>query len=245
MAKAIPKRLQKEPLIESLWEIRFSSEVSCVAELLPGLLYKEFVNEFPTIEILPSSTVPQQWRTEDQFRYLPTVRMTGLPYTIQVGEHVVSLSCGRPYSGWDIFGEKIKKLAKILKETNLITRPERYSIKCIDILPLDGTPSITPLELLISLAGKDIASDPVFLRTEQKEDDLLHIVQIICPAQVQLMDGDQTSGIFVDIDTIYNDSTDHFWQNLTEQLQKVHDANKRIFFELLKNETITTLKPEY
>lgn len=247
MNKRIPKRLKKEPLIESIWEIRFSSAVDPVAELLPGLIFKAFGSEFQVIERLPAASIPAQLRQADvNWHYVPTVRLNGPPYAIQVGEHVVSLSCGRPYSGWAKFGEKIRMLAEVLKETNLISAPERFSMKYLDVLPMDGTPTISMLNVVMSLGERHVASDPVYFRTERTEGNLLHILQIICPAKAQLLGGAEVEGVLVDTDTVYKkEGTTDFWQNLEDRLNAVHDANKKMFFDLLKEETIASLEPEY
>jgi hypothetical protein len=46
MDNRIPLRLRKEPLLEAIWEIRFSSWNSSVADLLPGMLFKSFPGKF-------------------------------------------------------------------------------------------------------------------------------------------------------------------------------------------------------
>jgi len=40
MGDKIPIRLGKQPLIEAVWEVRFTSEKQSVADLLPGLIFK-------------------------------------------------------------------------------------------------------------------------------------------------------------------------------------------------------------
>lgn len=246
MPKQVPKRLGKEPLIESLWEIRFSSETNPVADLLPGLVFAAFPGEFPKIEPLPAANIPLQIRQLDaNFRHTPTVRLRNDHYVIQIGEHVVSLSCLRPYKGWEEFGEKIRKLAGVLKETNLINNPERFSMKYTDILPAGNGLSIAPLDIVISLGGGNQNMLSLQLRTEVIEEGFVNIIQIISPADVQLLGGEKISGTLVDNDTIYDHKKGDFWQNFHEQLDQMHAVNKRMFFNLLKEETITNLEPEY
>jgi uncharacterized protein (TIGR04255 family) len=244
--KNIPKRLKKEPLIESLWEIRFSSKVGSLAELLPGLLYKQFVADFPKVESLPTANVPLALRQSDpNLRYLPTMRLEGEPYSIQIGEHVVSLSCRRPYTGWAQFGGKIRELAKALKETGLLNEPERFSMKYINVLPMSGTPTIAPLSAGVSLGGRDIGGYALHLRSERTDNEFLNIVQIMSPTEVKLPSGEQFNGILIDVDTICPSESSGFWDNFDARLDEMHDLNKNIFFELLRPETIESLEPEY
>ena len=64
--KSVPKRLRKEPLLEAIWEIRFTSDRESVAELLPGLIYKAMAIEFPKIERLPAADLPSAIVQQDR-----------------------------------------------------------------------------------------------------------------------------------------------------------------------------------
>src|SRR3989339_713656 len=201
--KSVPKRLRKEPLLEAIWEIRFTSDRESVAELLPGLIYKAIDIEFPKIERLPAADLPSAIVQQDaKLRYVPTKRLEGSPYSIQIGEHVVSLSCRRPYTGWGNFETKIMELAEILKATSLVTRPERFSLKYIDIISLTESPSLKPLRVVVKLGAHDLTRNHVQLRTELRENAFLHIVQIVSSAQAVLSTGERFEGLLLDIDTI-------------------------------------------
>lgn len=244
--RRIPKRLGKAPLVESLWELRFSSEMASVAELLPGLLFSAFDGEFQSIEPLPAANVPLQIRQINaDFMYVPTVRLRGEHYTIQIGDRVVSLGCSMPYKGWKEFGAKIRALVKVLRKTKLISNPERFSMKYIDILPSGDEPTIAQLDVVITLGDQNINVHPLHLRTEVFEEGFLNIVQIISPANAQLLGGEIITGILVDNDTIYNHMSGDFWEIFSKQLDLVHKVNKKMFFNLLTESAITNLEPEY
>jgi uncharacterized protein (TIGR04255 family) len=244
--KSVPKRLRKEPLLEAVWEIRFTSDRESVAELLPGLIYKAIDIEFPKIERLPAADLPSAIVQQDaKLRYVPTVRLEGSPYSIQIGEHVVSLSCRLPYTGWGNFQPKIMELAEILKETSLVTRPERFSLKYIDIISLPVSPSLKPLRVVVKLGTHDLTSNHVQLRTELRENGFLHIVQIISSAQAVLSTGERFEGLLLDIDTICQREPGEFWSDFPPLLDRAHQLNKNLFFHILTEETINHLEPEY
>ena len=54
----IPVKLNKDTIVEALFEIRFNSSKGSIADLLPGLLFGSIANEFPTIEKLPITNLP-------------------------------------------------------------------------------------------------------------------------------------------------------------------------------------------
>ncbi len=247
IGKPVPKRLIKEPLLEALWEIRFSSEKESVAEILPGLIFQAMGGSYPKIQRLPAANLPPPVLKQDEkLRYVPTIRLEGQhQYSIQIGEHVVSLSCRRPYTGWGEFESKIMELGEILKRTNLLTRPERYSLKYIDVIPLTESPSLKPLQIQIKLGAHELTSNPVQLRTEFQENGFLHIVQIASPAQAVLLTGERFEGLLIDIDTICRREPDEFWVDFRQLLNRAHQLSKNLFFHILKIETINQLEPEY
>lgn len=243
---SVPKRLKKEPLLEALWEIRFSSDTEQVADLLPGMIYKAMGAEYPKIERLPAANLPSSVLKHDEtLRYVPTIRLEGNPYSIQIGEHVVSLSCRRPYTGWKEFESKIMELAEMLKGTSLLNRLERFSLKYTDIIQLTEMPSLEPLQVVVKLGTLDLTKYPVHLRTELRENGFLHIIQIASPAKAVLLTREHFEGLLIDIDTIYQRETSELWLEFRDQLNRAHQLSKNLFFRLLTKETITQLEPEY
>lgn len=245
----IPTLLKKEPLFEVLFELRFDSKVESVAEVLPGLLYSKLSKDYDNIVKLPASGIPADIRKRDPaFRYTPLVKLEGnKQFSVQIGEHVISLACAKPYSGWEKFGDEICRLMEHLKDTGLITNPERFSLKYIDIIELNESPcfGIAPLKVAIKLGAEDIVAHPVHLRTELEEDEYVHIIQIASPASVTLRDKTKLQGTIVDIDTVCMNLNTDFWGAFKKQLNKAHEINKEKFFNLLKVETIKALDPVY
>jgi uncharacterized protein (TIGR04255 family) len=245
-SSTIPKRLRKEPLVEALWEIRFRSDNESVGDLLPGLVFKAMGALYPKIERLPAANLPSSVLQQDAtLHYIPTIRLEGNPYSIQIGKHVVSLSCRRPYTGWGQFEPRIFELADMLKETNLLTRLERFSLKYIDIIPWADLPSLEPLQILIKLGEHELTNNPVQLRTELRENGFLHIVKIASPAQAALPTGESFEGVLIDLDTIYQQESNELWPDFSHLLGRAHKFSKSLFFHLLTKEMIDQLEPEY
>ncbi len=251
MARPIPKRLEKEPLLEAVWEIRFGTESNLpVGEMLPGLLYQALQEDYPTIVRLPAADIPRPIaETDPALRYVPTVRLEGPPgtsFAIQVGDRVVSLNNRRPYSGWTDFSSRIKKLAELLRSTGLIQNPERFSLKYVDLIELDTPPSLTSLHVSLSVAGRDLDGRQVQLRTEINDDPFVHILQIASPVDAVIASKERRQGTLVDIDTIHAVAGDvEFWDVLNDELDEAHARSKRLFFDLLRPEAEKRLEPIY
>jgi uncharacterized protein (TIGR04255 family) len=240
---AIPKRLRKEPLLEAIWEIRFTSDIGSVEELLPGLIYSELRSEFTKTETLPVKSLPQELiRNDPNLKYMPSVKLHGTQYDVQIGNHVLALNCRLPYPGWERFELKINELSKIVQNTGLISKPERFSLKYIDLISFDDS-SMSGLNVSVRLGDITLSDKPIQLRTEIHEGDFTSILQVLSPVKAVVKDGTPKEGILVDIDTIYlkND----FWNNQDTLLNTAHSKCKYYFFELLKKETWDLLGAEY
>ena len=247
MDTKIPVRLKKEPLLEAVWEVRFSGTKPSVADLLPGLLFKALPEKYNNTVRLPAADIPAPIVERDpNLRYVPKIRLENGNQSIQVGEHVVSLSCRRPYSGWDTFSHDICGLAEAIQGTGLISELERFSLKYIDLLEIGWPPGLDCLNLDLRLAEHEISTRPVQLRTEIKERDLIHIVQIVSPAEAVLPgDEKRIKGVLLEIDTIKSLGGKEPWKDLDSRLDEVHSSCKKMFFSLMKPETISKLEPEY
>lgn len=246
MKNNVPKKLMKEPLIEALCELRFKSDKDSISDLLPGLIFQKLGDRFPKTEKLPASNLPPiVLQNDPNLRYVPTIKLSGVPYSIMIGEHVFSLSCVRPYSGWDKFSAMIIELFKILVQTSLITHPERFSLKYIDILLATENLTLDALNLELQIGGKCITSVPVHLRTELNVEEFINIIQISSPAQVTLNTNQHFNGILIDIDTVSRTVPGDFLLNPKDCLDRAHGVSKSMFFDLLKPETIKCLDPEY
>ncbi len=90
MRKRIPVRLKREPLLEAVWEVRFTSAKRSVVELLPGLIYKALGSNYPNAVRLPAADIPSVVVEQDpSLRFVPKIRLEGNNHAVQIGDHVV------------------------------------------------------------------------------------------------------------------------------------------------------------
>jgi uncharacterized protein (TIGR04255 family) len=251
MTRRIPIRLNKEPLLEAVWEIRFGTDSDLsVGEMLPGMLYNSLRESYPTIVRLPTADIPRPIaQINDALRYVPTVRLEGppgTPFAVHAGDRVVSLNNRRPYRGWADFSKRIHALAGLLKSTELIKNPERFSLKYVDVIALDAPPSLASLQVSLSVAGRDLVNQQVQLRTEIKDESFVHVLQVASPVDVVIASTERYRGTLVDIDTVCAvASGEDFWAVLDAQLDEAHARSKKLFFDLLTLEAEERLEPIY
>jgi uncharacterized protein (TIGR04255 family) len=245
--KPLPAQLENNPIIEANFEIRFTGNVEPLADILPGLLYPHLKNEFPKIEPLPTIQVAREMTklaaTLD-LKFQPSHRLVGTGYTIMLGEKIFTLSCERPYQGWARFQRKIQALLKVLEQTESIKAVERFSLKYINVLPSLTEPELDMLKFKAELGPYNLTNHHCLIRTQFYQDDFLNIIHVIPQAPVSISrTQEKLSGLLIDVDTIYDKGFTNFWEEVFPLLEKAHAIEKSIFFSLLKDETITQLKP--
>jgi uncharacterized protein (TIGR04255 family) len=246
--QTLPKKLKKEPLIDGVFEIRFTSDVPAGA-ILPGLLFKKLGgNKAP--EQLPLAQLPQPFRDADpNLQFAPLSRLDWGQFYINVGDHSVSIGFNHPYPGWVTFKPAITDVMEALKDAGIVKSIERYALKYVDLLPATSLrEQVAFVNLDVTLAGHKLEEEAFQLRLEIQKDGFIHAIQVVSSAIATLQNGESRQGLVVDVDTIANQesiSFDELLNDLSDKLETIHLENKKIFFACLKPQTITALDPEY
>ena len=161
----------------------------------------------------------------------------------QVGDRVITLNCRRPYVGWARFKDAVEALSRIVEGSTLIAQLQRHSLRYIDLLTEELANDLSVLRVAMSLGDRAI-TNRVQMRVEIPDADYLHVVQIATGAQVNLS-GSQLTGTIVDLETFPANPTGD-WSSVREQLDELHDRSKSLFFrQILTEESVLKLDPEY
>ncbi len=243
----LPLKLGKEPLIEAIFEIRFTATLP-VSSILPGLMFQGLQGE-KLIERLPASELPQQLRNIDpNLRYAPLIRIRWQSFTILISDQSVGLACTIPYPGWGAFKPAILKIVEIVGLAGVIESVERFSLKYTDILPLELGDLDSLVEFDLKIGPYDAAGKNVQIRAEIPKDGLIHLVQLASSGTAKMADGTTREGVALDIDTVAlvgNAEFSDFFETLAERVEFGHLENKAMFFACLKQKAIDKLEPVY
>lgn len=246
--KSLPKKLKKEPLIDAVFEVRFTSTFPA-GGVLPGLIFGGLKGD-KKIEQLPLLQLPQGIRDADpNLRFAPLNRLDWQQFYINVGDRSVSVGFKHPYPGWNSFKPAIVEIMNILKGADILKSVERYSLKYIDLLPAtDLVEQVSFINFDVTLAGHKLEKEAFHIRLEIPRHGFMHTVQVVSPATATLHTGESRQGLIVDVDTIANQqdvSFDELLCGFSDKLDAIHQANKDVFFDCLTPQTITALEPEY
>jgi len=244
--KKVPVKLERDPIVEAVFEIRFESKSSSASEILPGLMYDKFKASFKPPERLPIADLPKQFQELDAtLRYQPRLRLDREPFSIFIGDRSVLVSCAKPYVGWPSFKPMIIDAMNALRQTDLVSKVERCSIKYVNLIEAKSLgEQFTKLEFTAKLGGYDLTEWLTNVRTEIKEDDVITLIEVRSNAIITTPNKQVASGLFVAVDAIHPSPTE-FWENLAQFVEKVHTKEKQVFFDLLTEDAKTSLGAQY
>jgi len=246
----IHKRLNKEPLIEAIWQAQFEPKEGLpVGDLLPGILYSALKVDYPNLQLhrLPVADIPAPVAQFDpNLRFSAKYRMEdpGSPFLFQVGDRIVTMNCRKPYAGWSAFKERILKLLEVIESSDLVPTPMRHSLRYIDLLILDPVPDLKALQVQFQIGQWILQNRPLQMRVEIPDGDCNHVIQIATPAEANLPEG-KLQGSVIDLET-FSSSQPSSWQDVHAQIDQIHDRSKAIFYQqLLTADAIALMEPEY
>jgi uncharacterized protein (TIGR04255 family) len=244
---SLPLRLGRQPLLESLFEVRFKSSGSPVTDLLPGIIFSKLGHEYRSSEVLPLATLPKEIRSRDpNLQFAATQRLSGPEAVIFFGDNVVGVSKTMPYRGWPDFRQRIHAFVEVIRQSGLINEIDRYALKAVNVIPSARPRQLDHLAINVALAGRPAQDSGFHLRTEVNDADFLRIVEVTPNITAKTADGTMHSGLRVAIDCIRPcPSSHHGWSDLVDGLDALHNEQKRLFFELLTPDTLKSLEPEY
>ena len=244
VANNIPFRLENDPIVEALFEIRFQANVSQVSTLLPGLMYSSIAQDFEAPERLWAFEFPHGViATQPSLQYQPTFRIKSKSYVILLGDSSLIISCMRPYEGWISFKALILKLLQALENTNLISAVERFSVKYINVfLEPSLEKQFKLLNLKTQMGDYDLTKHQTVMQTEIVEDETNNLIEIRSNVMIKNPDGKDEVGILVSVDVICNETAD-FWTNAEKNVDRIHSKEQQLFYGLLTKEAINSCKP--
>ena len=248
-AQTLPKKLNKEPLVDAVFEIRFSSS-TVASNVLPGFFFAKLGTKEWLVDPLPVAQVPSQIRSLDpNLRYQPLMRIHWDNFVIMIGDTALAVGCKMPYLGWIKFSERIAKVVELLMDTKIVQTIERYSLKYVDMVDGENlAKQIQRINMDIRVGSHTVREETFTVRLEIPHDNVINVIQVAAPATATMPDGQVRKGALVDIDTICNYQTSDlskFTDELPTRLDAIHTENKKMFFDCLRQETVEYLEPIY
>jgi uncharacterized protein (TIGR04255 family) len=237
----IPRELKNDPIVEALYEVRFTSDE--ITEVVLGKLASNW-KEFKTTR-LPLAEVPSPLREQDPnlaHQPLWQLQATDGSRLIKFGPRVFSYHALQTYPGWSKFEPELNQAADVLFENLGTATVNRYGFRYLNVMTKDHlVSSVAQLNFSIQLAGKAITY-PLNLNYQQVHSPQhTSVVRVASKEFVQNPSAELAAVIDVDIFTP-PDFTSADRDGAGQWVRDAHDFLKEDFFTLLPEPLIDSLE---
>lgn len=235
----LPKTISPCPIIEAVLEVRFKTSVPKSAVF--GIFYnklKEWLKSEP--QDLPILQIPEQIRQHDNsLNFKPYYQFKKENLVVQIGPDVCLISSTNEYMGWEHFSKEIFKLLDIILDSGIIESFLRLGFRYINFFEEEIYNSIN---VDINLNDKPIDYNNTVLSTSLRNNNFSSTLTISNHSIVN-----NRNGSIIDIDTFMDIklSVEEFKLKYRELIEEGHSDEKKLFYQLLKKDFLTTLNPKY
>ncbi len=239
----IPRRLARNPIVDAIAEVRFSSNIP--NDAIIGLVYTNLRGEFGKPEDLPILQIPAALREKDpNLRYQACYKFTKPGNVLLIGPHNVALST-YPYSDWGAASPLLNQILSRLHSVGLFERIERIGLRYVNFF--ENLNILDHSTLTLNVRNVSLARESITLRTETHSKEFTVITQIANRARVQVS-GESRNGSVLDLDIVkelLDAKTDAVPELLMDLFKAANEIADSAFFNLLEEDFIATFGPEY
>lgn len=242
----VPVRLTRDPILEAVFEYRFKAAMPAVADVLQGVIFPKLGSRFPKIQRTPFSSVPLALLERDpNLRYQARLVLQGDNSSVFIGDRSVAVASVKPYMGWSAFLPLILEVVDLAKGAKVVGETERISLRYINLL--EGASPAEQFALVhydasLGRAGYKLNNILTYTRTEIEKDGLINIVELGANSEATTPKGESLKGLVLTVDTVYPNPPD-FLANPKPHIDKAHEVEKGVFFDVLTNETLENMGP--
>lgn len=236
---ALPKKISPSPIIETVIEIIFASDMP--SDAVFGLLYGKFKDKYPNYDKLPILQVPEAVRDLDStLRNQAHYSLYNESFKLNIGPRVVTLiqniKEGQAYVGWDTVNAEITNVVNTLKDLSIVKTIDRLGVRYINFF------NDNILDNINITLNTHLTSTTTALIQEVPLGNFTVRLQIASNVDV-IKAGQPKKGSVIDMD-IYKTGGIPL-EELISSIQSAHEEAKKLFFGILKQEFIDTLNPSY
>lgn len=233
----LPKSLENCPLIEAVVEIRFKS--SFPHNAIFGIIYNSLKQDFKEVSNLPILQIPEPARRADpNLKYKPLYKISNENFVVQIGPDVISISSFPKYAGWKSFSKVILEILEKIKNLKIISTIERLGIRYVNFFENNIFENI---KLEYKIPAIETKNRNTTIRTEFPQKKFTSALLVTNTAKLPL----NKEGSIIDIDVYKTTGLKDFFRDMKALVDEAHQKEKELFFGLLKEEFLETLKPKY
>lgn len=247
----IPKKISPDRIKDAIVEIKYTSKIPF--EIVVGLFFNSLDDSYnytnrpmlnPELPVNTQGNIPLQISfplTGHSLFYNDKIK-------IQIQPNSIIFNCLNDYIGWNSYKIEIEKVLEQVSKSSVIEKYVRIGMRYISEYPnIDLQECV---KFSFSFGMKNIKSDTYSFHSEFNWDDFRIILNLnnnllVISSKETETPNSITPVSLIDIDVISENLAEENLQSLLEKIDKVHTKEKEVFFNLLNNNFLSSLNPQY
>ncbi len=242
MTKKIFKKLNPDIIATAIFEIRFN--LATPETSLLGQLYPILIKDYPKLE-QRSNPIPREIRTLDpNLKFFVDYTFSNEGFSVSFGPNALVFEYLSDYQGWDHFLSCINKFLSKVDKAKIFKSATRLGLRYINIV--EGNPNINDVldfNTKVGIEGYDETN--IIYRNELHRNDVKVILNVASQGKIGKKGVKEKQGLLLDIDVVKEGDFPKFGTDLLPTINRLHDEEKIVFTNILRQSYIDSLNPEY
>jgi uncharacterized protein (TIGR04255 family) len=241
-----PKKLNKCPLVEAIFEIRFNTLIP--EDAVFGIVYQslgKIINKNVPVA-LPIVNLPSEIRRQDpNLKFQPHYQINLNNWTISVGPKTLLFSNRSPYVGWEEYKRFIINALDLIATSGVINQVIRTGLRYINVF--EGY-LFKNTKLKLEITDGELVAEETTIHTSLKSNDGYYInLQLNNNVNIRINNQSPKRASLIDLDVSKEQvlNLDTFKHSIDAVLEDSHNIERDRFFNLLTDEFLRLLEPEW
>jgi uncharacterized protein (TIGR04255 family) len=245
---SLPKKITPDNIKDAIVEVKYDSDTPF--EVLIGIFAEAFDSSwFYTNRPVSGNPGVSQWFPNlgremiirvgtENFLYNAKISLRLLP-----GSFIIFFTVNPNYLGWHIYFNELTAALNIIQKTGKIKQWTRVGVRYISHYQQLDLRTCTRFDFSFGLPG--IKSDYVSFRSDFSYNNAKVILNLSSLVPVATGPEAVVPTSIVDIDVIRENLHVIGVEELLKLIDDTHSKEKELYFKMIKDEYLSTLKPEY
>lgn len=239
-AVEIPNKLRKCPILEAIFELRFSSPLDDDAVF--GAISNAVQPDWVLKDRLPITEMPSFVRRGDpNLRFSPHYRLAKGELLLQIGPAAISIVAKQPYPGWTAIISAFDDVLEKIHQKDIFKDFLRVGVRYVDLFERNVFSGLKFKSLLVDIP---LDFETTHVGTMLEGDDGFRLVLNLA-GKVMVAEGKENKqGSIFDVDVSKEGLETIPFTGIKEIFRKAHDQQKRLFFSVITPELLAEMEPE-
>lgn len=238
----LPLKLDPCPIVEAAFEIRFTTSTPWIE--LPGLISNLLdKQQYQGRKALPLNGLPDEWKQRIPGAvHMPHYQFTSEEFIVNLAPQMIGLCVQTMhYPGWSNVERELRTFLNAVTKAGFMKEGARLGVRYTDFFEQD---IFDYVELGMAINGKPITDEERQFTSVFQESQMKVRLMLANGAVLDNGHGPRRGSI-LDVDVAFDAMDFDLKTNVLDRFSEAHALIKSLFFGLINDDLLASLKPEY